>query len=152
MTFFPIANLSESRSYCPHLLSVLTSPDGSLIKLLIIPWNRRLFDTVMLMKSWASQRLKSPSSPVFIQFNIKHNIKAAHHLCTFVRGIRRWPMDSLQRASSVKSSSMWWYLNGFAYSLWWFNKMGCVRIINGVMCTLLTMYKFTCHNQDVSHG
>ena len=57
---------------------------------------------ITMTSQWARWRLKSPTSrlftQVFIQTQIKENIKAPRH----------WPLASAQRASNAENVSTWW--------------------------------------------
>ena len=57
--------------------------------------------------TWASWRLKSPASQLFVQrfvqANIKSNIKAPHHW-PFAKGIHQLPVDSLPKGPIMRKA------------------------------------------------
>ena len=75
----------------------------------------RCYITVALQ--WAPWRLKSPASALFsqlfVQTQIKENIKTLHHWP--LREIHRW---SSQRASNAENVSIWWRLH-YICCHWW---------------------------------
>ena len=79
-------------------------------------WNAQFKTTVItLMSKWARWRLKSPASrlftQVFIQVQIKENIKAPRHwpLCGNSPVTGEFPT---QRASDANNISIWWCHRG----------------------------------------